>query len=320
MKLIVSEVANFNPSALQRLRSMAEVVIGNFDRQSLLEALTDADILWVRLGNYIDNEIMDAAPNMKIIVTPTTGLTHIDVAEAEKRDIRILSLSGDNKFLSDVRATAEHTIALTLALLRRIPQSTSHVLSGNWDRDLFIGHEIYGKTVGIIGYGRLGRIVTNYFAALGARVLAFDPHLPESEFGEAVVSVTMKDLLHTAEIISLHANVTPTNVGLIDKHAFSAMRNGTYFINTARGELVDQADFLSALCSGKLGGAAVDVLLGEPNLDLETNPLLAYARRYDNLIITPHLGGCTMESLGKVEMHMVEKLSHTLAERHIVGS
>jgi D-3-phosphoglycerate dehydrogenase len=320
MNLVISEAANFNPKALQRLRSMAEVVIDNFDRQSLLNAIADVDILWVRLRNYVDNEVMDAAPNMKIIVTPTTGLTHIEVAEAEKRNIRILSLFDDNEFLSDVRATAEHTIALTLALLRHIPQSVNHVLSSNWNRDLFIGHEIYGKSVGIIGYGRLGRIVANYFSALGARVLAFDPNLQDSEFEESVVPTTMEDLLHTAEIISLHANVTTNNVGLIDKHAFSAMKNGTYFINTARGELVDHAALLSALRSGKLGGAAVDVLPDEPNIDLEINPLLAHAREYSNLIITPHLGGCTMESLGKVEMHMVEKLSRTLAEHHIVGS
>ena len=320
MKLIVSEVANFDPRALKRLKSMAEVVTGDFDRRSLLATLTDADILWVRLKHYVDSEIMDAAPNLRIIVTPTTGLNHIDVVEAEKRSITILSLSNDNKFLSDVRATAEYTIALTLALLRHVPRSIDHVLAGNWNRDLFIGNEIYGKTVGIIGYGRLGRIVADYFGVFGAQVLAFDPHLDESEFGKEVVPVTMRDLLQASTIISLHANVTTTNIGFIDKKVFSAMRNGAYFINTARGELVDHVAFLSALRSGKLAGAAIDVLVDEANLDLEVNQLLAYARQFDNLIITPHLGGCTTESLEKVESHMVEKLSNTLARSHLVGN
>src|SRR5262249_11149941 len=147
------------------------------DRTGLLSSVRTADILWVRLRHQIDVEVIAAAPHLKLIATPTTGLNHIDLREAQRNGIEVVSLQGENEFLQDVRATAEHTVTLILALLRHVPASLEHVRGGGWNRDLFKGHELCGKVIGIVGYGRLGRIVGRYLSVFDAHILVADPHL-----------------------------------------------------------------------------------------------------------------------------------------------
>ena len=151
--------------------------MADLDRSGLVAAVGEVNILWVRLRHRIDAEVMAAAPHLKIIVTPTTGLNHIDLEEAGRRGIRILSLRGEAEFLQDVRATAEHTLALILALLRHVPTALTHVQEGGWNRDQFKGRELHRKTVGVVGYGRLGRIVARYLRAFDTQVLITDPNL-----------------------------------------------------------------------------------------------------------------------------------------------
>ena len=177
LKILVAESRGFSTPAAELLRQVGEVVLAELNRVDLLQAVRGADVLWVRLRHRIDAEILAAAPSLRIIVTPTTGLNHIDVEDADKRGLRVLSLRDEVDLLREVRATAEHTLALLLALLRHIPAAVSHVRGGGWDRDLFRGHELFGKTVGIVGYGRLGGIVARSVEALGARIVVTDPRL-----------------------------------------------------------------------------------------------------------------------------------------------
>ena len=312
MHILIAESNGFSPEALAMLRAGAEVTAADLTRGGLLAALPAADVLWVRLRNRIDAEVFDAAPNLKIVVTNTTGLNHIDLVEAERRGVEILSLRGEQEFLADIRATAELTIGLLLAMIRKIPQAVEHSRTGLWQRDLFKGHELYGKTVGIVGFGRLGRIVARYLHSFDVRVLAADPNVPQQDLPEYVELMPLDELLAQSEIVSLHVDLSAETQGFFGQRELSNMKSGAWFVNTARGELIDEASLLAGLESGQIAGAALDVVSGENELGLIEHPLVRYAQAHDNLILTPHIGGNTRESLEKTEVFLAGKLARRL--------
>jgi D-3-phosphoglycerate dehydrogenase / 2-oxoglutarate reductase len=311
--LLIAESVGFPRAAAEQLAQHVQVIEADLDRAGLLQAVRTADLLWVRLRYQIDEEVLDAAPHLRLIATPTTGLTHIDLNAAARRGVRVLSLQGETEFLRDIRATAEHTLALILALLRKVAPAVASVQNGHWQRDLFRGCELYQKTAGVIGYGRLGRIVARYLLALGMQVLTCDPVVQRGAVEPDVELVSQAELLARAQLITLHANLTETNVQFFGATAFAAMQPGAWFINTARGELVDEAALLHALTTGQLAGAAIDVLARENTAQLANHPLIAYAKAHDNLLITPHLGGCTFESREKTELFLAKRLSQEIA-------
>ena len=304
--ILITESLRFSEAAAQILRGGAELRLADLDRDSLFAAVPDADALWVRLRHRIDREVFEAAPRLRLIATPTTGLNHVDLAEATKRGIRIVSLKGETEFLRNVPATAEHTLALILALVRHVPAAFDHVQKGGWERDLFLGSDLYGKTVGVIGYGRIGQIVARYLLTFGVRVLATDSADLAGEPG--VTLVPMNDLLAQSDIVTLHANLSDRTRGLIGRSEFARMKPGAWFVNTARGELVDEAALLEALRSRKIAGAALDVLCDEHSGGTRSNGLIDYAKRSHNLIITPHIGGCTSESMEKTEIFLAGRV------------
>ena len=292
-KLLIAESSGFSPAALARLEQSFEVTPADLARADLLDILRQEQFagLWVRLRNRIDAEVLTAAPTLQFVATNTTGLTHLDLEELERRNIAVLSLRGEVDFLTEIRATAEHTIALLLALLRKIPAAHEHVLAGGWDRDLFAGRELHRKTAGIIGYGRLGRIVARYLQAFGMQVLATSPHLQQADCDPGVTAMPLQKLLAAAQIVSLHANYIPANTKLLGPAEFALMQPGSWFINTARGELVDEARLIEALTTGHLLGAGLDVF-GEEPLP-RGNPLLGLA----NAVFAPHIAWLTPEPL-----------------------
>ena len=308
LKILISESGGFSTVAAAQLRQAGELILADLDHQALLASLRDIDVLWVRLRHRIDAEVLANAPRLKIIVTATTGLNHIDLEEAVRRGIQVLSLRGESAFLQDVRGTAEHTVALTLALLRRLPQAVAHVLDGEWNRDLFKGHELYQKTVGIIGYGRLGRVVARYLKGFDTHVLVSDRNIDivPVEGGAELVSLTR--LLQESDLVTLHVDLNSETRTFFGAAQFAVMKHGACLINTSRGEVIEESALLQALQSGRLGGAALDVLCNERSDGMEDHPLVAYAREHDNLIITPHIGGCTFESMEKTEVFLAQKL------------
>jgi D-3-phosphoglycerate dehydrogenase len=308
VKTLVAESRGFSTEAAQLLRQLGDLALADLNRADLLQAVCEADVLWVRLRHRIDMEVLAAAPGLRIVVTPTTGLNHIDVEEAQQRGIRVLSLRGEVDFLREVRATAEHTLALILALLRQIPAAATHVRTGGWDRDLFRGHELSGKVAGVVGYGRLGRMVARSLNALGARVLVADPHVGSDAVEAGLVVLSLDEVLRKADIVTLHVAYSSTTQGFFGQREFSLMKEGSWFVNTSRGELVDESALLAALRSGRLAGAALDVITDEHSGDLSDHPLIRYARDHDTLIVTPHIGGCTVESMAKTEVFMAKRL------------
>ena len=288
------------------LQSVFDVQAIDANRQQLIAAISNFEVLWVRLRNMIDKEIMDHAPKLTTIATNTTGLNHVDLDEAAKRKIAVVSLKGEYEFLSDIRATAEHTIGLALALLRKIPAAHNHASAGGWDRYPFKGHELYEQTAGIIGYGRLGKIVAGYFKAFGMKVLVCDPNVADTP--DDVLKVQLDELVRQSNVISLHVDYRPENNQMIDKSVFDHVKQGAVFINTARGELVNESDLLAALNSGRLAGATLDVVASEhTNSDVRA-ALVQYTTGNDNLILTPHIGGNTFESHFKTEEFLAQKL------------
>ena len=310
-RILIAEALGFSPRALERLATVGDVTPADLDRDGLLSAVATTTVLWVRLRHRIDAEVIARAPELRIIASPTTGLDHIDLEEAARRQIEVISLRGATEFLKDVRATAELTIALILSVLRHVPAASRDVLTGRWDRDLFKGRELRGKTVGLVGLGRLGTLVARYLHAFGAHLIATDPHGIGSEH---VAMTSLPELLATSDIVSIHVNLTPETRGLIGREQIRGMKPGAVLINTARGEIVDSGALLEGLQSGRLAGAALDVLPNE-HAGVVNQPLVAYAREHPELIITPHIGGCTYESMEQTEVFLAERVCAALSPR-----
>jgi D-3-phosphoglycerate dehydrogenase len=314
--ILVAESVGFPREAATILEKVGELTLLDLDRNELLDAVRQTEILWVRLRHKIDSGVIAAGEKLKIIATPTTGHTHIDVEAINKKNITLVSLQGEVEFLKNIRATAEHTVALIFTLLRKIPAAVSDVKFGGWDRDQFKGHELYGKVAGIVGYGRLGQIVARYLNAFEMRVLITDPNINAETVEPGVSLVPFEELLNNSDIVTLHMNYTEVNKNYFGKKQFALMREGAWFVNTSRGELTDEGALLQALQTGKLSGAAIDVLSNEQAECQRKNPLLEYARNNDNLVITPHMGGCTFESMEKAEIFLAEKLSGILDDTY----
>jgi D-3-phosphoglycerate dehydrogenase / 2-oxoglutarate reductase len=317
--ILITECSEFGADALDRLRQVGNPILADLDRDDLLLAVCDADILWVRLRHRIDAEIMAVAPQLRLIATPTTGLNHIDLKAAENLGVGVLSLRGETEFLKEIPATAELTVALMLTLLRHVPAAVNDVDGGGWNRDSFKGRDLHGKTVGIVGFGRLGQMVARLLKPFGVRLLATDRHAEANPSDADCLRLPFVQLLREADIVSLHVNLCPETTGFFGTEQFAQMKKGAWFINTARGELVDETALLDALRSGQLAGAALDVLRNESSAGMGNHPLVIHARENPNVIITPHIGGCTKESMEKTELFLAEKLCaylHETSENH----
>lgn len=311
MKILIAEPSDYSEEALEIYQRHGEVVLGCKDRTELLELAPMVEVIVLRLGYTLDVEFFECAKTLRYIVTPTTGLTHISVRIAADRGIKILSLKGETAFLSTITPTAELTWALLLSLVRRVPQASANVLGGAWHRDSFQGVELYGKTLGIVGYGRLGRMVARYGLAFGMRVIAADPDpLPlEAE----VELVEHSQLYAEADVISVHVALTERTRGMIGRDEFARFKQGAVLVNTARGELLDEIALLEVLESGKLAGASLDVLCGEqPDASdwMSENGLIQYAKTHTNLMITPHIGGACPNAMRRTESFMAEKFEN----------
>jgi D-3-phosphoglycerate dehydrogenase len=311
-RILNTEPGRLDTAARAALRSLGDVEEHEADRAYLVDRTAEFDVFFIGLRNVIDTCVLDRAARLRCIATPTTGTDHIDMATARARGVTVLSLAGETRFLQTITATAEHTWALLLSLVRRVPAAHRSVLEGRWTRDAFGGTELRGKTLGIVGYGRLGRMVAAYGQAFGMTVIAFD-RTPDA--GADVEFVGVDELLRRADVVSVHLSLVPETDNFLDATRLRQMKRGALLVNTARGRIVDETALLEGLRAGRIGGAAVDVLADETSADerwIERNALRAYAAARDNLIITPHVGGLTSESAERTNMFMIEKLARHL--------
>lgn len=254
------------------------------DPATLLQTIPPFEVLAVRSSTKVNKAVLEAAENLKLIVRAGVGLDNIDVAAAEAQGIQI-----ENTPHATTVTVAEHTMALMLSLVRHIPQAHGSLQKGEWNRKAFQGSELRGKTLGIIGFGRIGQEVAKRAKAFGMTVIAND-HNADSEVAAAleIDLVPLKRLLAESDIVSLHLPLLPETKHLIDKTTLQQMKKGSYMINAARGGIVDEPALAAAIESGHIAGAAFDVFETEPP---GNNPLL----KLKQVVAVPHLGASTDE-------------------------
>lgn len=230
---------------------------------------------------------------LKLFVTATTGFDHIDVSALTERGIPLLTLQGQREVLRNVTPAAEHSWLLLMACARRLRAPIQDVLAGQWDRNKHPGVMLKGKTLGIIGCGRIGQWMGRYATAFEMKCLGYDPHL--EQWPEPIERTPLDALLERSDFITVHVPANEETRRLLGPGEFARIKRGAILINTSRGMVLDEASLLAALLDGRLSGAGLDVLSGEP--DVARHPLTEYARTHDNLIITPHIGGFSPEAL-----------------------
>jgi D-3-phosphoglycerate dehydrogenase len=301
--LCAADVSSF-PEVLDPLKDVAEVKTCKPNHDALLREIRNADAYIASLHVHLDAELIAAARKLRVIATPSTGLDHLDLKAADARGITLLSLKYDREFLDTITATAELAWGLTLACLRRIPWAFDATKTGKWSHDKFRGHQLSGKTFGILGYGGLGAMVGQYARAFRMRVLAHD--IKDFQ-AEGIERVDKETLFRESDVISIHVPLTPENANLVDRKEFALMKPGAIIINTSRGAIINDEALLEALQTRRIAGAGLDAIHGEWS-NIRRNPLIAYARKHGNLILLPHLGGCTYESQTMTLRHTAEKL------------
>lgn len=268
---------------------------------ALKAVINGYDGLAVRSATKVTREVLNAAETLKVIGRAGIGVDNIDLAAATERGIVVMNTPFGNSI-----TTAEHTLAMLLSLARHIPLANASTKGGKWEKSKFMGVEVHGKTLGVIGCGNIGSIVASRAQGLGLKVIAYDPYLsPERAYDLGVKKVDLAELLQTADFVTLHTPLTEATSNIIDKDALLLMKKSAYLINCARGGLVDEAALKEALEAGEIAGAALDVYEVEPAKD---NPLFALP----NVIATPHLGASTSEAQVKVAVQIAEQMSDYL--------
>jgi D-3-phosphoglycerate dehydrogenase / 2-oxoglutarate reductase len=264
----------------------------------LSEAIEQVDALLVRSQTRVDQALLEHAVALLAISRAGVGYENIDVEACDRHGIAVMNTPGASAI-----TTAERTVALIMALLHQIPIADRSIRSGKWDRRSYMGREAFGKTLGILGFGNVGRLVADRARGLHLRVLAHDPALPrEATFNLGIEPVEFDELLERADIVSCHVSADPRLRGLLGRRELGLLKPGAWFVNTSRGFLVDEAALIDALDQGRLAGAALDVF--------ETEPLPAGSRlrELDSVILSPHLGASTREAEARVSIAAAEQL------------
>lgn len=303
MKLLITEIEDFSEIAIQKLEAYFIVdKLAVVSKEHILTNIHQYDAIFIRLGLFIDKEIINKSPKLKYILTATTGLDHIDTLYFEQKGGKIISLKNEFEFLETIPSTAEHTWALLLALQRKLPFAFQSVQNGVWNRNLFKGNNLKGKKIGILGLGRVGKQVAKFAEAFEMDICFYDIAPIQSKHKSCT---SAGELFSWAEIITIHIPLNNNNENFVNKLLLDQCRNDVVLINTSRGAIWDENAIATALVDGKIKGVAADVLTSEYNN--EANPLVNLLNKNYNIIITPHIAGATFESMQCTEEFIVEK-------------
>jgi len=248
----------------------------------------------------IDKELLEGT-TVSLINTCSTGMNHIDVEYCNKNNIKIYSLTKDMELINDLPSTSELAFGLMMSLLRKIPQSKNHVSEYKWDYTQFMGRQVKDLRIGIVGYGRLGKMMHKYCRSFGATVMVYDPYVTN------IACNSLENMISNADVISLHVHVTPETKYIINKEILGYCKKSPYIINTSRGEIVNETDIVNALKLGLISGYGADVVENEFD-DLTKSPIIAAMNNDENIIVTPHTGGMTIEGQTKAYKWAINKL------------
>ncbi|MDP2911136.1 MAG: phosphoglycerate dehydrogenase [Candidatus Omnitrophota bacterium] len=302
-KILVSDpLAQEGVDILKKVKEFQVDVKHKLPPEELKKIIKDYDALLVRSETKVTKDIIEAATNLKLIGRAGVGLDNVDLQAASKKGIIVMNTPGGNTM-----STAEHAVSLLLSLSRNIPQADVSVKRGEWERKKFMGTEVYGKTLGIIGLGRIGTEVAKRAIAFGMKVIAYDPFLSLEKAKElGIESVEVKEIFRRADYITVHAPLTDETKNIINKDSIETMKHGVRIINCARGGIVNEAAVLEGINSGKIAGAAFDVYEKEP--PVKDNPLF----KCDKVVLTPHLGASTEEAQINVAVEIADSARDAL--------
>ena len=300
-KVLVKE--RIADAGVELLRERFDVELGlDWDEAELERRIPEFDGILIRSATQLDAGLIESAERLRVIGRAGTGVDNVDIEAATRRGIVVANAPEANSI-----AAAEHTLAVMLALCRNIPQAHGSLAGGAWERSRFKGAELYGKTLGVLGFGRIGQLVAQRAKAFDMKVVGYDKFVTAERFRELGVegAETPEELYQRADFITLHLPKTPETAGFIDADAIGAMREGVRIVNCARGELIDLDALLAGLESGRVAGAALDVFPEEP---FTSHPIL----KRDDVVVTPHLGASTDEAQDRAGVVTAEQVTAAL--------
>lgn len=303
-------------ATLDTLRQVGTVdYVAPAERETVLARLAQVNAYLGSPDIKIDAEFLARAAQLEVVCTCSTGTDHIDIPALEARGITLFSIKHEIELLESFTSVAEMTWGLLIACLRRIPYQFERAKRGEtrwWLDDRPPPRQLSGKTLGVFGVGRLGRMVVEYGKAFGMRVLGCDLKALSIP---GVEQVDLETLVRESDIFTIHVHLTDITRGIIDRDVIARMRPGVVLLNTARGDIIDEQAMIEALESGHIAAAGLDVFHNEWDPDLASHPLFEYARTHDNLVITPHTAGASVESITGARIFMADKLAAYLRER-----
>jgi len=304
-KVLVSDaLAAQGLEVLEQAAGLEVINAPGLSPEELLVAVADVDGLVIRSGTKVTAEVLRAAEKLRVVGRAGIGVDNVDVAEATARGVAVVNTPEGNNV-----TTAEHAIALLVSLARHIPQATASMKANKWEKKKFQGTELFGRTLGVVGLGHIGRIVADRARGLGMRVIAADPYTtPEVAAKLDIDLVPLEELIERSDAITVHVPRTKETIGLLDAAAFERAREGVLVVNAARGGIVDEQALFDALEAGRVGGAALDVFVEEP--PPADHPLVQHPR----VICTPHLGASTAQAQLNVSVAVAEQVRDFLVD------
>lgn len=301
-KLLICDAKNYSPILIKKLSLSYIVVKKNFKNQKefinfLAENKNSIYVIFITIGFYIDDKLVKKyQKNLKHIISPTTGTEHINISN---KDIKIITLLSIRSKIQKIKSTSEFTWGLIINLCRGIHNASKYFKKKNYLRENFLGNDLNGKTILIIGFGRIGKHINDYAKVFGLKVLRYDKKYKQTKS-------KLYKLLRLADIVTIHMSLNKFNKKFFDEKCFKNMKKNSYFINTSRGELVDEKHLLLSLKNKIIKAAALDVINNEiKERKNMSNKLVNYANNNDNLILTPHIGGATYESFFKTRYSLI---------------
>ena len=308
-RLVIADKEQLEIKTKEMLKNFFEISHFKGNTQELMSFLKDGDFLWIRLEHYLDQPFFSKCPNIRCILTNTTGLTHINEEMAAKRKIKIFNLNPEDKLLDQISSTSDHSIGLFYNLVRNINLATHDVSKGNWDRSKFKGRQIDSLTIGIVGFCRVGKKINSQLKCSVKRILFFDVEevsFPNDQINLEKVS-NLGNLLGRSDVIFICTKEQDNKGNVVNKDNINKIKKGAYLINTSRGSLMDFDACYEALLENNLSGLAIDVYEGEERGHMLHQSVLDSVYKH-NLIITPHLAGNTKEAWELSEKVVADKL------------
>lgn len=291
---------------LKLIKKMSNIKFTNNSRIKTLRLIKDVHIYISSAAIKVDKEFLKYAKNLKFIFSPSTGTDHLDLEELKKRNIKLIAITKNYSLIRQFTSTSELSFGLLLSLIRNLNSAYEDVKKGNWGREKFTGNQLYKKTLGIVGYGRLGRISAKIARGFGMNIIANDIIKRKNN----IKFFSLNKLLKLSDFIFIHVHLNKNTVNLINKNNIRFMKRNAILINTSRGKIINEKDLIYALKSKRIRAAGLDVIDGEwlDKRKLLKHPLIKYMKKNKNLIIVPHIGGSSVESINGARIFIMKKL------------